>query len=83
MSETSFWYSFDSMNSGIPGHKIIPNEGHKQKKCKQCQRSKRKTKSGWQVASRFRCEICNVSLCRDDSSKRGCFRQYHEELGLI
>jgi hypothetical protein len=36
--------------------------------------------AGWQVVSRFRCETCDVSLCKDTTFDRGGFRQYHEEL---
>ena len=84
-SQYPWTYRRDSfqIDSGIPGHRIVPNEGHKQRKCRQCQKNRRRTKSGWRVATRFRCETCNVPLCRDETSERDCFRQYHEDLFCV
>lgn len=38
-----------------------------------------KTKKGWRVYTHFKCEKCNVALCRDQGSqKRNCFVLYHQ-----
>lgn len=60
-------------------HRLVHNEGYKYKLCVQCQLNKVKTKKGWRVYTHFKCEKCNVALCRDQGSqKRNCFVLYHQ-----
>ena len=59
-------------------HRLVHNEGYKYRLCVQCQFHKIKTKSGWRVYTHFKCEKCNVPLCRDQGAqKRDCFVLYH------
>lgn len=64
-------------------HRLVHNEGYKYKLCVQCQFNKIKTKKGWRVYTHFKCEKCNVPLCKNQGSqKRNCFVVYHQtELG--
>ena len=57
-------------------HRIIQTEGSKYKPCVLCQINKVKTKSGWYVYTYYRCEQCDVPLCKG----RGCFIQYHKTI---
>ncbi|XP_060086273.1 uncharacterized protein LOC132565629 isoform X3 [Ylistrum balloti] len=57
-------------------HKLIPITGPINRKlCVYCQLNKTKTKSGWLVYSRCKCEACDVALCKRE---RGCFKLYHD-----
>ncbi|OWF43291.1 hypothetical protein KP79_PYT18759 [Mizuhopecten yessoensis] len=57
-------------------HKLIPISGPINRKlCVYCQLNKTKTKSGWLVYSRCKCEACDVALCKRE---RGCFKLYHD-----
>jgi hypothetical protein len=54
-------------------HELVPIGTNKP--CAYCEFQKRRTKSGWYVYSRFRCNKCGVALCK---GKRGCFIRYHQ-----
>lgn len=57
-------------------HIPVRNEGYKPRLCVLCQQYKVTTKSGWLAYSRFKCKVCDVSLC---IGKRNCFRHFHEK----
>lgn len=57
-------------------HVPVRNEGYKPRLCVLCQQYKVTTKSGWGAYSRFKCKVCDVSLC---IGKRNCFRHFHEK----
>ena len=64
----------------IPGHPVVTiGHGNAQRDCKYCQKYKVKTKRGWNVKTKFKCETCNVNLCSGDLTSRNCFILYHEE----
>ncbi|XP_069752086.1 piggyBac transposable element-derived protein 4-like [Narcine bancroftii] len=55
-------------------HNMVKIEGRK-KVCRECSRWKRKTVSGRSVETSFKCEFCQVPLCRIS-----CFKDYHRSL---
>lgn len=61
--------------SEMSKHRLIPTEGSKLKHCVYCQFHKVKTKSGWRVSCRHKCEACDVPLCKE---VRDCFQLYHQ-----
>lgn len=64
----------------IEGHPVVPiGENNMQRDCKYCQKYRIKTKRGWNVKTKFKCETCNVNLCSGDMTSRNCFVLYHEE----
>ncbi|XP_067826911.1 piggyBac transposable element-derived protein 4-like isoform X1 [Heptranchias perlo] len=69
-SETRYQAAF--CNPSV--HNIVKVEGRK-KVCRECSRNKRKTVSGRSVETSFKCEFCEVPLCRVS-----CFRDYHQSL---
>ncbi|XP_033752955.1 uncharacterized protein LOC117336493 isoform X5 [Pecten maximus] len=65
-----------SLPTRLAIHKLIPISGPINRKlCVYCQLNKTKTKSGWLVYSRCKCEACDVALCKRE---RGCFKLYHD-----
>jgi len=56
----------------ISHHKLVKIEGRK-KICRECSLQKRKTQSGRAVETSFRCDFCDVALCRT-----GCFGSFHD-----
>ncbi|KAK3104109.1 hypothetical protein FSP39_024499 [Pinctada imbricata] len=71
---------YDRQNNII--HSIVATESSRLKHCVFCQIYKVKTKSGWRVSTRTKCNICDVPLCK---MNRDCFRMYHKlmEGGLL
>lgn len=64
----------------IPGHQVVPiGMANEQRDCKYCQKKKIKTKRGWNVKTKFKCDRCNVNLCSGDMTSRNCFVLFHEE----
>ncbi|XP_022314258.2 uncharacterized protein LOC111118864 isoform X4 [Crassostrea virginica] len=57
-------------------HKIVHTDGSKYKPCVLCQINKVKTKSGWYVYTYYKCDVCDVPLCKG----RGCFYTYHQNI---
>ncbi len=57
----------------IGQHKCVKIEGRK-KVCRQCSKRQKKTPSGGQVQTSYKCDLCDLPLCRV-----GCFTQYHDE----
>lgn len=47
--------------------------------CVVCARQKLRTQGGGHIYSRYKCQMCDVVLCR---GIRNCFRQYHQDLGI-
>lgn len=47
--------------------------------CYVCAKNRIRTQGGGHVYSRYKCQKCDVVLCR---GIRNCFLQYHEELGI-
>lgn len=58
----------------MPGHKLVHITGHK-RACAYCNILRLKTKSGWAIKSYYKCEACDVCLCK---GKKDCFLRYHE-----
>ncbi|XP_076114842.1 uncharacterized protein LOC143082833 isoform X10 [Mytilus galloprovincialis] len=58
----------------MPGHKLVHITGHK-RACAYCNILRLKTKSGWAIKSYYKCEACDVCLCK---GKKDCFVRYHE-----
>nr|XP_032821145.1 uncharacterized protein LOC116948512 isoform X2 [Petromyzon marinus] len=58
----------------IGAHKLvrIPN---RKRVCRECSQNGRKTRSGRQIQTSFRCGICDLPLCR-----ARCFREYHKSI---
>ena len=62
-------------NNAPSVHRLVPNKANScRKMCVFCQLNKTKTKSGWLVYSRCKCDVCDVALCKRE---RGCFQNYH------
>uniref|UniRef100_UPI00398EFAF2 piggyBac transposable element-derived protein 4-like n=1 Tax=Pristiophorus japonicus TaxID=55135 RepID=UPI00398EFAF2 len=55
-------------------HNLVKIEGRK-KVCRHCSKHKRKTVSGRAVETSFKCEFCEVPLCRFS-----CFKDYHQSV---
>lgn len=60
-------------------HRLVHSDGNKLKTCAFCSINKVRTKSGWYVYTTFRCEACDVPLCK---GVRDCFTQYHKYIGM-
>lgn len=65
----------NTMHAPNISHKLVSTEGKKLRGCAYCNYYKVKTKSGWGVYTRHKCEACNVPLCK---KVRPCFFLYHE-----
>lgn len=61
-------------------HKLVHNDAKKHKPCGYCVMNKIKTKSGWYAYTTYKCDVCEVPLCR---GKRDCFNLYHAQLKQI
>ena len=57
-------------------HFLVPTENWKTQNCFYCSHNNIKTKSGWTVTTKSKCNYCQVPLCRH----RGCFVNYHKML---
>ncbi|XP_026287860.1 broad-complex core protein isoforms 1/2/3/4/5 isoform X4 [Frankliniella occidentalis] len=62
---------------GGQGHALAKAAGHG-KTCLQCRLKGRVTQRGSYVQTRFKCQACNVTLCR-----KNCFLEYHRERALV
>lgn len=51
--------------------------GGEKKVCVMCQLQHRRTKAGWKVYSRHKCDKCDVALCRS-GLMYNCFNLYHQ-----
>ena len=60
-------------NERLADHKSTQIDGRK-KQCVFCKKAGRKTPKGYPVETKFKCEQCNVALCKDP-----CFRAYHTD----
>lgn len=58
-------------------HKIVYIADKKYKPCVVCVMNKVKSPKGWYIYTYYKCEMCDVPLCK---SKRDCFNQYHQYL---
>ena len=63
-----------SIYPGLEHNLVFAGE---KKICVMCQMQRRRTKAGWQVYSRHKCDKCDVSLCRSGLAY-DCFKLYHE-----
>ena len=50
-----------------------------QKRCFLCLRTGTKTRSGWDVFTRYKCSQCDVPLCYGGYSNRNCFVLFHSQ----
>lgn len=64
---------YPQLDAPFSDHHLVPIGTNKP--CAYCELQKRRTKSGWYVYTRFRCEKCGVALCK---GQRGCFVKYHQ-----
>ncbi|XP_033752958.1 uncharacterized protein LOC117336493 isoform X8 [Pecten maximus] len=64
-----------SLYLGGHHHRLAHLQGLR-KLCVYCQFNKIKTKSGWWIYTRYKCEGCEVPLC-NTTSERDCFMLYH------
>ncbi|XP_072342411.1 piggyBac transposable element-derived protein 4-like isoform X1 [Scyliorhinus torazame] len=69
-SGTRYQVTFCNPNA----HNVVKIDGRK-KVCRECSKHKRKTESGRSVETSFKCEFCEVPLCRIS-----CFKNYHQSL---
>ncbi|XP_069132885.1 uncharacterized protein [Argopecten irradians] len=60
-------------------HKLVYTIDKKYKPCVFCQINKKKTKSGWYAYSYYKCDKCDIPLCK---GSRDCFHQYHKFLAV-
>ncbi|XP_060086277.1 uncharacterized protein LOC132565629 isoform X7 [Ylistrum balloti] len=68
----------ESHNTGpYSDHKLVYTIDKKYKPCVFCQINKKKTKSGWYAYSYYKCDVCDIPLCK---GSRDCFNQYHKFL---
>lgn len=67
--------SGDSQPPAIHKLMYIPNR----KPCTWCQIKGVKTKSGWYCYASYKCEVCDVPLCKQG---RVCFQEYHRHIGI-
>lgn len=65
----------NTMHASNSNHKLVSTEGKKLRGCAYCNFYKVKTKSGWGVYTRHKCEACDVPLCK---KVRPCFYLYHD-----
>ncbi|XP_033752961.1 uncharacterized protein LOC117336493 isoform X11 [Pecten maximus] len=61
-------------------HKLVYIADKKYKPCVVCVLNKVKSPKGWYIYSYYKCEVCDVPLCR---SKRDCFHQYHQYMSTM
>ncbi|XP_069132883.1 uncharacterized protein [Argopecten irradians] len=64
-----------SLYLGGHHHRLAHLQGVR-KLCVYCQFNKIKTKSGWWIYTRYKCEGCEIPLC-NTTSERDCFILYH------
>lgn len=79
-SDNSIYNEFGSFESFINSHRLISNDGKKQKNCAFCLYNKTRTRSGYCVLTRHKCEQCNVSLCKGEGTERACFYLFHQSI---
>ncbi|XP_033752959.1 uncharacterized protein LOC117336493 isoform X9 [Pecten maximus] len=60
-------------------HKLVYTIDKKYKPCVFCQINKKKTKSGWYAYSYYKCDVCDIPLCK---GSRDCFHLYHKFLAI-
>lgn len=58
----------------LQNHRLI-HIGGKNRACAYCTITKNKTRLGWARKSYYRCQICQVPLCRGDTK---CYELYHQ-----
>lgn len=55
-------------------HSCVPSDNYRTTNCLYCKQMNVRTKAGWNVTTRHRCNVCKVPLC----GKRGCFTMFHK-----
>lgn len=68
---------YNHEESPYKDHKIVYTIDKKYKPCVFCQINKKKTKSGWYAYSYYKCDVCDIPLCK---GTRDCFNRYHRFL---
>lgn len=78
-AETTRHENFDSF---VGEHLLIPfsDDTRKQVKCFFCKVNRLKTKSGWPVLTRHKCQKCGVPLCKGQEKERPCHYLYHRSI---
>lgn len=69
------------LNHNGHDHRLVHLRGVR-KMCVYCQLHKIKTKSGWWVYTRYKCDMCDAPLCTT-TSERDCFELYHKMMSGI
>lgn len=64
------------------GHKLVPMESSRRKRCKYCQKLRQKTASGGIAETAYHCQACLVPLCPGIKTGRNCFSLYHMQFVL-
>ena len=54
--------------------------GNKQARCVMCRHNGVKTHAGWDILTQFKCDICQVPLCKGLKGNKDCFQAYHAML---
>lgn len=81
----TFWKAmrlFVCKSTGVRRHRHLPvlysNQHHlvhcKRKRCLNCYLNKKKTVKGWDIFTYYKCELCNVPLCKT----KDCFEMFHQ-----
>lgn len=73
---------FVCKSTGVRRHRHLPvvysNPHHlvhcKRKRCLNCYLNKKKTVKGWDIFTYYKCELCNVPLCKT----KDCFEMFHQ-----
>lgn len=61
-------------------HRFVYTFDKKYKPCVCCALNKVKSPKGWYIYTYYKCEACDVPLCK---SKRDCFNLYHQNLNIF
>lgn len=74
-------YTGGTSTTACTNHRLVYIQGTK-KLCEFCRLKKIRTKSGWFIYAKTKCQICDVPLC-NPTSDRDCFRLFHNMLECV
>ena len=86
------WLQFlppDRKSSGAPinvqqvgsnTHNLVLIGDRKEKRCHLCRILKCKTKAGWDILTKFKCQECDLPLCSGINTPRECFVKFHQQI---
>lgn len=61
-------------------HTLVVIGDKKEKRCQLCRMMNCKTKAGWDILTRYKCQQCELPLCSGINSGRNCFANFHQQL---